>query len=360
MSIFDDTHSTFSSLQGYSRSGTYFQSANPQKAAFHCDFVSFLGVAQIFKIDFLPITWQPALDSVGQGATAEIHQALVALQTSFAFKRPILEVSLGSSEDEDRLFQVLIAEISILGQSSIRDHPNILTLEGICWDITSGGQRILPVLVFEKTRHGDLQKFMRDDRGRRLDFMDRFQICIDVGRAILEVHSSSESFVSLSPSLATNYSSDIIHGDIKPQNVLIFGNGSGGYTAKVADFGYSTLYVTGDELIAMPRSRPWTAPEWHHRGFRVMEAMKMDAYSFGMLVLWLLFCNKDSNCHFEIDLDAKQDVLVDAITKTQSAPGLDEKQRKDLACFFNATLVSDPARRCSDFKHLLFLLSSYE
>jgi serine/threonine protein kinase len=167
-------------------------------------------------------------------------------------------------------------------------------------------------------------------------------------------------FTSLSPCLATNYSSDIIHGDIKPQNVLVFENGSEGYTAKVADFGYSTLYVNQGELIAMPRHKPWTAPEWHHRGFRIMEAMKMDAYSFGMLVMWLLFYNQDLDRNFENDLDAKQDVLIDAITKTLSEPGLDEKQRKDLACFFNATLVSDTARRCSDFKHLLFLLASYE
>ena len=67
---------------------------------------------------------------------------------------------------------------------------------------------------------------------------------------------------------------DIIHGDIKPENTLIFDDGLGGYTAKVADFGYSTQYTMPQDLIFMPRSWPWAAPEWHHRGFTPAQATK--------------------------------------------------------------------------------------
>ena len=80
-----------------------------------------------------------------------------------------------------------------------------------------------------------------------------------------------------------------MHGDIKPQNVLVFDGAYGAYTPKVADFGYSTRYASPNEAIYMPISRPWTAPEWHHRGFMPAQAAKMDVYSFGMLALWLLF-----------------------------------------------------------------------
>ena len=34
---------------------------------------------------------------------------------------------------------------------------------------------------------------------------------------------------------------DIIHGDIKPQNVLVFKDSVGKTTVRVTDFGYSTL-----------------------------------------------------------------------------------------------------------------------
>jgi serine/threonine protein kinase len=86
-------------------------------------------------------------------------------------------------------------------------------------------------------------------------------------------------------------SAGIIHGDIKPENVLIFGNKTDGFVAKSSDFGYSTI-VAGDDRINMPKSHPWYAPEHHHRGFKHDGAKKMDAYSFGMLCLWLLFNEK--------------------------------------------------------------------
>ena len=42
------------------------------------------------------------------------------------------------------------------------------------------------------------------------------------------------------------------------------------------------------DFIDMPFSETWTAPEWHHRGFKPSAAMKMDAYSFGLVCLWIL------------------------------------------------------------------------
>lgn len=79
---------------------------------------------------------------------------------------------------------------------------------------------------------------------------------------------------------------DIIHGDIKPENILISKTDSSKtYVAQVIDFGYSTLRT--DRPITMPRSYGWTAPEWHHRGFQYLDAEKMDVYSFGLLCLWL-------------------------------------------------------------------------
>lgn len=41
------------------------------------DILTFLALAQKRNIDFLPITWYPALDAVGSGGTAEIRKALV-------------------------------------------------------------------------------------------------------------------------------------------------------------------------------------------------------------------------------------------------------------------------------------------
>src|ERR1700721_2658581 len=73
-----------------SRYETLIQSAAPEKRVHsdtHYDLVAFLGLAQRLEIDFLPITWQPKLDVIGKGDTAEIWQTLINVQISFAFKR---------------------------------------------------------------------------------------------------------------------------------------------------------------------------------------------------------------------------------------------------------------------------------
>ena len=86
---------------------------------------------------------------------------------------------------------------------------------------------------------------------------------------------------------------DIIHGDIKPQNVPVFkGAITRRITVKVANFGYSTLTMGDSGNVLLPKPRPWNAPEHHPGGFEAHEAKKMDVYSFGMLCFWALFGNR--------------------------------------------------------------------
>jgi len=81
----------------------------------------------------------------------------------------------------------------------------------------------------------------------------------------------------------------VIHGDIKPQNVLVFKDTTGKTTVRMADFGYSTLAAGESGRVLLPKSRPWNAPEHHFGEFGISEAKTTDVYSFGMLCLWLLF-----------------------------------------------------------------------
>ena len=128
---------------------------------------------------------------------------------------------------------------------------------------------------------------MMQDKGKKLGFSDKIEICIEVARAVADMHSQGRLLLKPLES-DINRESGIFHGDIKPQNILLFDKISSGHTAKVADFGYSTRWATPNDLIQMPRSQPWAAPEWHHRGFTPAQALLMDAYSFGMLDLWLI------------------------------------------------------------------------
>lgn len=82
-----------------------------------------------------------------------------------------------------------------------------------------------------------------------------------------------------------------MHGDIKPENVLVFRDKSGRYSARVIDFGYSTRYIHLYQQLMLPISEPWNAPEnaGRPRGWTFSQAVKADLFSFGILCLWLLF-----------------------------------------------------------------------
>jgi len=174
-------------LPSFWRSGTFSKSAaSTQTVALHLhhNFLTFLAIAQRLKIDFLHITWHPAMDRVGEGGTAEIRQSLVNVQTNFAFKR------FKGSLSDCSYFQALISEVTILADTSIRDHENIIRLEGICWEITTGENEVRPVLVFEKSSYGDLEQFLRSGSGSEIDSRTRLKLCVDVGLAILSMHSN--------------------------------------------------------------------------------------------------------------------------------------------------------------------------
>jgi hypothetical protein len=155
----------------------------------HADygFIAVLALAQRLEIPFLPITWQALLGESGRGGQARISQALVNVQTSFAFKRCF-------NSDEDTIFQALVSEISMLGHYAIRDHPYIVTLEGICWDIPGDGNQVWPVLVFEKSIHGDLFEFVKAGLGSSLSTKEKLELCTDIGIAIRDMHSNSMCF----------------------------------------------------------------------------------------------------------------------------------------------------------------------
>jgi Protein tyrosine and serine/threonine kinase len=171
--------------------------ANPTKANQPLDFLAFLAIVQKLKIDFLPITWQPALDEIGRGATGKIRESLINLQTSFAFKVAKDTTSVESMDETIRrveirkLFQALISELSVLGHPSFREHPNVISLLGICWDVLPSGT-VWPVFVFEKTSLRDLWIFAKSEEGKNVPIDMRLKLCADIANAIADLHQSSK------------------------------------------------------------------------------------------------------------------------------------------------------------------------
>jgi hypothetical protein len=71
-----------------------------------------------------------------------------------------------------------------------------MQLEGICWDIPRGNKKVWPVLVFEKMKHGDLDRFLNLDIGEKLCLQDRLKLCADVASAVATMHSCRKQLLA--------------------------------------------------------------------------------------------------------------------------------------------------------------------
>ena len=160
----------------------YSASASRTNRAVQSDLIAFLSIVQKFGVEYLPITWQPALGMLGVGGSGTIGQSTFMTEKPLAFKR------FHISENPDGGFLPMMSEVLILSQPPIRNHPNIVDLEGICWEVEPRTEKAVPVLVFEKASW-DLQQFMNVREGMDMVFDDRLKICADVGGAIMALHA---------------------------------------------------------------------------------------------------------------------------------------------------------------------------
>lgn len=155
------------------------------KENFQACLIEFLSTVQRCKIDFLPITWQEGLGILGRGGSGQISQAPVRRGIGIAFKRFHTQGPITA------LYKAMISEVLILSQPPIRGHPNIVNLEGVCWEIDSETDEATPVLVFEKATW-DLQEYMRVTEGATMSLSERLEHCVDVGSAIKAMHAYSK------------------------------------------------------------------------------------------------------------------------------------------------------------------------
>ncbi|KAJ3486615.1 hypothetical protein NLG97_g6579 [Lecanicillium saksenae] len=276
------------------------------------DFLSFLATAQALEIGFLAMAWD-ASGSFAAGGTSTIHQTLVNLDTNFAFKT----YSEGTVAEE-QMFRMLITEITILRQPSVREHANLIQLQGICFDVSFKDNKPWPVLVFEKSPLGDLYRFTANE-GWNMTLEDRLSFCADIGKAMADMHSNSMFIPTVEVYVTLKQYEDIMHGDLKPENVLIFKDSSGRYIARVIDFGFSARYADKDQLLSLPRSRPWNAPENEGQVlWTPKQAVKADLFCFGMLCI-----NKSIADFYQCDYRLRSHIAQCLLSKTPRSAASD-------------------------------------
>jgi serine/threonine protein kinase len=170
---------------------------------------------------------------------------------------------------DPRILEVLATELRCLTIPYLRHHENIATLYRIGWDRNIQGI-LWPTLYIEYAEFGSLESLQA--RSQPLESKHRLQLLSDIACGLIALHTC-----------------EIVHGDVKPANVLIFNHPMRKYIAKLADFGSAVLDATGNPSAKLKAHTPgFNAPELYETHQR--ELYRTDIFSFGMTA-WVTLLN---------------------------------------------------------------------
>ncbi|KAF3917148.1 hypothetical protein ABW20_dc0110368 [Dactylellina cionopaga] len=233
-------------------------------------------------------------------------------------------------------FLAIRLEVLALAPKQNQDHKNIVRLLGwgFCLDTVENrsptGSSLMPLLILERAST-DLSKWIRGyqctkrhrrngstvsrdpERGTGSNiFCQHYykiahQLCLDIGNGLQALHQKGFS-----------------HGDLKPQNVLIFDNG-GKLTAKLCDLGCARgmdgsaevgsiagadLQIESGGKIKYAGTRGWIPPEVGISNEIDRKSLwECDIYVYG-LVVWSVFCKS-----------GRSPLILDNGTQRQFQPG---------------------------------------
>ncbi|XVF47472.1 hypothetical protein PTKIN_Ptkin03bG0111300 [Pterospermum kingtungense] len=237
-------------------------------------------------------------DELGRGSFGIVYKGVIETDskdpTEVAVKK--LDRVIQETDKEFR------TEVSVIAQ---KHHKNLVKLLGYC---DEGQNRML---VYDYLSNGTLASLLFGDLQPCWD--QRTQIALGIARGLYYLHEEC--------------SPQIIHCDIKPQNILL----DDYCEARISDFGLSKLLGINQSFTntGIRGTKGYVAPEWFKT---VPVTAKVDVYSFGVLLLEIICCRRNvamkdddavekailtywaSDCFFEGSLEALVDNDEEALS----------------------------------------------
>ena len=207
-------------------------------------------------------------DELGSGVFSTVYKGTLAHDKGDLVAVKKLDRAVGEDQQEFENFAGAIGRTI---------HKNLVQLLGFC---NKGQHRIL---VYEFMSNGSLEAMLFCNS--ITSWYKRIEIILGTARGLLYLHEER--------------SLQAIHGDIKPQNILL----DDSFTAKISDFRLAKLLKMHQTGIM--GTEGYAAPELFKK---IPITFKADVYSFGVVLLETIFCRKN----FEPEVkDEKQMVLGD-------------------------------------------------
>ncbi|XP_049389583.1 G-type lectin S-receptor-like serine/threonine-protein kinase RLK1 [Solanum stenotomum] len=196
-------------------------------------------------------------EELGRGAFGIVYKGVMPIGSRNVVAIKKLDRVAHEAEKE------FITEVNVISQTH---HKNLVRLLGYC---NEGAHRLL---VYEYMSNGTLASFIFGDL--KPTWSQRTNIAMGVARGLAYLHEEC--------------STQIIHCDIKPQNILLDDH----HVARISDFGLSKLMMINQSrtLTNIRGTRGYVAPEWFRNS---QVTVKVDVYSFGVLLLEIITCRKN-------------------------------------------------------------------
>ncbi|KAK7315415.1 hypothetical protein VNO77_33961 [Canavalia gladiata] len=216
-------------------------------------------------------------DKVGVGKFGSVYKGILGNGTVVAVKK------LEGFEPQEKQFRLEVATICST------HHMNLVRLVGFCCE---GKHRLL---VYEFMKNGTLDMCLFAAGSQTLlDWKCRFNIALGSAKGISYLHEECRNC--------------IIHGDIKPENILLDEN----YKAKLSDIGLKRLMSPEDYMykaMSNAKTKGYVAPELLSN---LSSTSKSDVYSYGMVLLEIVsgrrgFDVSEETCNKELLVWAYQE-----------------------------------------------------
>ncbi|KAI9115123.1 hypothetical protein K1719_014136 [Acacia pycnantha] len=196
-------------------------------------------------------------EELGRGAFAVVYKGAINLGSSVNVAVKRLNTFL--LQEIEKEFK---NEVNAIGQTH---HKNLVRLLGFCED---GTERML---VYEYMNNGTLASLLFSDSKPNWNL--RLKMAFGIARGLVYLHEDCDT--------------QIIHCDIKPQNILL----DDYFNARISDFGLAKLLNMNQSRThtAIRGTKGYVALEW----FKSMPiTAKVDVYSFGVLLLEIICCRR--------------------------------------------------------------------